>query len=152
MTVFRDFVLASLDPPSVWQFYPSLEAAAAKQKEANAYNVKLVGGGEKGYQNGGEVVPCQESRFGVSLSLFSEVLSGTARIRRGASAGVRGVPGVARGWGEYVRAMRASVRQAWRGCPRPSRSTVRLARAGARLPFRALHPPGLIPDQSAYVP
>jgi hypothetical protein len=41
MTVFRDFVLASLDPPSVWQFYPSLEAAAAKQKEANAYNVKL---------------------------------------------------------------------------------------------------------------
>jgi hypothetical protein len=34
MTVFRDFVLASLDPPSVWQFYPALEAAAAKQKAA----------------------------------------------------------------------------------------------------------------------
>jgi IS6 family transposase len=37
-----------------------------------------VGGGEKGYQNGGEVVPCPVSSFGVSLSLFSEVLSETA--------------------------------------------------------------------------
>jgi len=36
-----DFVLASLAPPSVWQFYASLEAAQAKQQEANDYNVKL---------------------------------------------------------------------------------------------------------------
>jgi hypothetical protein len=37
----RDYVLASLDPPSVWNFYPSMEAAAAVADEANAYNVKL---------------------------------------------------------------------------------------------------------------
>jgi hypothetical protein len=41
MTDTRDYVLASLDPPSVWDFFPSIEAAAAKQEEANAYNVKL---------------------------------------------------------------------------------------------------------------
>src|ERR1017187_8336701 len=41
MTNARDYVLASLDPPSVWDCFPSLEAAAAKQEEANAYNVKL---------------------------------------------------------------------------------------------------------------
>ena len=41
MTETRDYVLASLDPPSVWDFFPSIEAAAAKQEEANAYNVKL---------------------------------------------------------------------------------------------------------------
>ncbi len=28
-------------PPTVYDFFPSLEAAAAKQEEANAYNVKL---------------------------------------------------------------------------------------------------------------
>jgi len=37
----RDYVLASLDPPSVWDFYPSIEAAAVMQDEANAYNIKL---------------------------------------------------------------------------------------------------------------
>ncbi len=41
MTDTRDYVLASLDPPTVYDFFPSLEAAAAKQEEANAYNVKL---------------------------------------------------------------------------------------------------------------
>ena len=33
----------------------------------------FVGGGEKGYQNGGEVAPLAGEPFGVSLSLFSEV-------------------------------------------------------------------------------
>lgn len=36
-----NFVLASLDPPSVWSFFPSIEAAQAKQQEANEYNVRL---------------------------------------------------------------------------------------------------------------
>jgi hypothetical protein len=41
MTDTRDYVLASLDPPSVWDLFPTMETAAAKQEEANAYNVKL---------------------------------------------------------------------------------------------------------------
>jgi hypothetical protein len=52
MTDTRDYVLASLDPPSVWDMFPSLEAAAAKQEEANAYNVKLEAHGapKRNYQ------------------------------------------------------------------------------------------------------
>ena len=52
MTHYGDFVLASIDPPSVWQFYPSLEAAAANQDEANAYNVRLEahGGTKRHYK------------------------------------------------------------------------------------------------------
>ena len=33
MTDTRDYVLACLNPPSVWDFYPSMEAA----KSANAF-------------------------------------------------------------------------------------------------------------------
>jgi hypothetical protein len=36
-----NFVLASLDPPSIWDFFQTLEDAQAKQEEANTYNVKL---------------------------------------------------------------------------------------------------------------
>lgn len=41
MTDKRNYVLASLDNPSVWNFYPSLEAAREHQQDANDYNVKL---------------------------------------------------------------------------------------------------------------
>jgi hypothetical protein len=41
MTEPRDYVLACLDPPTVWDLFPSMEPAAAKQAEANAYNVQL---------------------------------------------------------------------------------------------------------------
>ena len=34
MTNPPDYVLACLDPPSVWNFYPSMEAAAAVADEA----------------------------------------------------------------------------------------------------------------------
>jgi hypothetical protein len=37
-----DYVLASLNPPSVWDFYPTAEAAAAHADEANAYNRRIV--------------------------------------------------------------------------------------------------------------
>jgi hypothetical protein len=36
-----EYVLASLNPPSLWSFYPSLEAAAAKADDANEYNKRL---------------------------------------------------------------------------------------------------------------
>jgi hypothetical protein len=36
-----DIVLASIKPPSVWDFYVSREQAEAKREEANAYNVRL---------------------------------------------------------------------------------------------------------------
>lgn len=36
-----EFVLASIDPPSVWNLYPSMEAAAAQAEDANTYNVRL---------------------------------------------------------------------------------------------------------------
>ncbi len=41
MTDDRNFVLASIAPPSVWDFFSSIEAAQAKQEDANSYNVKL---------------------------------------------------------------------------------------------------------------
>ena len=37
-----DYVLASIHPPSVWAFFPTAEAAAAKADEANAYNQRIV--------------------------------------------------------------------------------------------------------------
>jgi hypothetical protein len=38
-----DYALASLMPyPSVWSFYPTLEAAAAKAEEANAYSKRVA--------------------------------------------------------------------------------------------------------------
>jgi hypothetical protein len=37
-----DYVLASLHPPSVWNFFPTAEAAAAKADEANAYSKRLA--------------------------------------------------------------------------------------------------------------
>jgi len=33
--------LASVNPPSVWNYYPTMEAAAAHATDANEYNVKL---------------------------------------------------------------------------------------------------------------
>jgi hypothetical protein len=49
-----------------------------------------VGGGEKGYHFGGEVAPLPREPFGVSLSLFSEVLFRTARSRQGRAVVGRG--------------------------------------------------------------
>ena len=37
-----DYVLASINPPSVWAFFPTAEAAAAKADDANAYNQRIV--------------------------------------------------------------------------------------------------------------
>lgn len=34
-------MLASIDPPSVWNVYSSLEAAASAREEANAYSARL---------------------------------------------------------------------------------------------------------------
>jgi hypothetical protein len=35
------YVLASLDPPSIWNFYPTVEAAAAKAEIVNEYSHRL---------------------------------------------------------------------------------------------------------------
>ena len=45
-------VLASIDPPSVWDFYGAVEYAEAKKDEANAYNIKLEAHGapKRNYQ------------------------------------------------------------------------------------------------------
>jgi hypothetical protein len=37
-----DYVLASLNPPSIWNLYPTREAAEAAKDEANTYNERLV--------------------------------------------------------------------------------------------------------------
>jgi hypothetical protein len=37
-----DYVLACLNPPSCWSLYPTLEAAAAAQEDANAYAKRIV--------------------------------------------------------------------------------------------------------------
>ena len=41
MTDLPDYVLACVNPPSIWNLFPSLETAAAAAEEANTYNVKL---------------------------------------------------------------------------------------------------------------
>ena len=51
---------------------------------------KVVGGGEKGYQNGGEVVPCQGSSSESAFPSSQSVLSGTARSRQGRAVVGRG--------------------------------------------------------------
>ena len=40
-----DYVLASVNPPSVWNFFPTAEAAAAQADEANAYTTRLAAQG-----------------------------------------------------------------------------------------------------------
>jgi len=48
-----DYVLASLNPPSVWNFYPSAEAAAAKADVVNEYSQRLdtrLGAPERQYE------------------------------------------------------------------------------------------------------
>ena len=41
MSPSLEYVLASLNPPSVWQYYPTLEAAAAKADVVNEYSKRL---------------------------------------------------------------------------------------------------------------
>jgi hypothetical protein len=48
------------------------------------------GGGEKEYQNGGEVVPLPKGLLGVSLPSSQKRLSGTARSRQGRAVVGRG--------------------------------------------------------------
>ena len=48
-----DYVLASLNPPSIWNFYPTAEAASAKTEIVNDYSKRLdarLGAQERHYE------------------------------------------------------------------------------------------------------